>query len=68
VSLKAFHFVFITTCIALTLGCGVWAFKHYFSEGHTTYLLGGLASIASSVALVLYERYFLRKLKNIDFL
>ncbi|PWU13991.1 MAG: hypothetical protein C5B50_18160 [Verrucomicrobia bacterium] len=67
-SLKAFHFVFITTCIVLTLGCGVWALKHYFSEGQAIYLIGAFASLVSSVALALYECYFLRKLKHIDFL
>jgi hypothetical protein len=67
-SLKAFHVVFISASGALALGCGIWELKNYFSEGRALDLVFGLASLAAVVGLVLYERYFLKKLKNVSYL
>ena len=68
-SLKAFHLIFITASSALSFGCGVWALKNYWAaNGHLLDLLFGLGSLLVGVALILYERYFLKKLKNVDFL
>jgi hypothetical protein len=68
-SLKAFHLIFITACCLLAFGCGIWGFKNYFSDGGTTLdLLFGIGSLAVGVGLVFYERYFLKKLKNVSYL
>jgi hypothetical protein len=68
-SLKAFHVVFITAATALAVGCGIWAFKDYFSaDGRAWDLVFGVGCIAAAVGLVFYERYFLKKLKNISYL
>jgi hypothetical protein len=67
-SLKAFHLVFITASGALAIGCGIWAFKDYFSGGSRWDLVFGLASFVALVGLILYERYFLKKLKNVSYL
>jgi hypothetical protein len=68
-SLKAFHLVFITASCALAFGCGVWALKDYFSpDGVTSDLVFGLVSFAIGVALIIYERYFLKKLKKESYL
>jgi hypothetical protein len=68
-SLKAFHVIFISASSALAVGCGVWALKNYFSpDGRWFDLLIGLGSFAVGVGLILYERYFLKKLKNISYL
>jgi hypothetical protein len=68
-SLKAFHLVFISAASALGFGCGVWGLKNYWSPGgELTDLLFGLASLAAGVGLILYERYFLKKLKNVSYL
>ncbi len=68
-SLKAFHLLFITAAVALAVGCAVWGLKDYFSEGGRTWdLVFGLGSVGVSVALVLYERYFLKKLKKESYL
>ena len=68
-SLKTFHLIFITASSALALGCGVWALKDFSSpEGHPSDLIFGLGSLAAAVALILYERYFLKKLKNVSYL
>ena len=68
-SLKAFHLVFITAACALAFGCGVWGLKQYWSaEGRTGDLLFGLGSFAVGVALIAYERYFLKKNKDVKYL
>jgi hypothetical protein len=68
-SLKAFHLLFITAATALAVGCAIWGLKAYFSEGgRGSDLAFGLGSIAVSVGLVLYERYFLKKLKRESYL
>jgi hypothetical protein len=68
-SLKAFHVIFITASCALALGCGVWGLKDYWSPGGRLFdLFFGLGSIGTAVGLVVYERYFLKKLKKVSFL
>ena len=68
-SLKAFHLVFITASCALAFGFGVWELKQAFSsEGGLTNTLFGIGSLAAGVGLIFYERYFLKKLKNISYL
>ncbi len=66
-SLKAFHLLFITASTALACGCGVWGLKDYWSaDGRLSDLLFGLGSFATGAALVLYERYFLKKTRKVD--
>jgi hypothetical protein len=68
-SLKAFHLVFITAACALAFGCGIWGIKDYLSiDGGRFDLVFGLGSLGSGVALIFYERYFLKKLKGVSYL
>ena len=68
-SLKAFHLIFITAATALAFGCGVWGLKDFFAEGGNAWdLVFGLGSMAAGVGLILYERYFLKKLKKVSYL
>jgi hypothetical protein len=68
-SLKAFHVIFITAASALAFGFGVWELKDYRSpDGRTADLLFGLGSLLAGVGLIVYERYFLKKLKNVSYL
>jgi len=68
-SLKAFHVIFITAASALAVACAVWSFKNYFSvEGRLGDLLFAIGSLVAGVGLIAYERYFLKKAKNISFL
>ncbi len=66
-SLKAFHLVFITAAVILAFGCAIWGVKSFFSEtGRAWHLIFGLGSLGVGVGLVVYERYFLRKLKRVS--
>jgi hypothetical protein len=68
-SLKAFHLIFITAASALAFGCGVWELRNYWStDGRMMDLAIGAGSLAAGVALLLYERYFFKKLKHISYL
>ena len=66
-SLKAFHLLFISAATALALGCGVWGLKDYFSAaGRPADLVFAVGCFVAAAALVLYERYFLKKLKRVS--
>ncbi len=68
-SLKAFHVIFITASSALAFGCGVWGLKNYFSsEGGLLDLVFGIGSVVAGAGLIVYERFFLKKLKHVSYL
>ena len=68
-SLKAFHVVFITAASALAFGFGVWLLREYRGEnGAVRDLIGSVASLAVGMGLLVYERFFLKKLKNESYL
>lgn len=67
-SLKAFHILFIVSSVALTVFLGGWCLMEYFTHGRRVAdLLLGLVALVGAVGLVVYGRYFLKKLKNIDY-
>ena len=68
-SLKAFHLVFIVASILLALGFGAWSLVNYFAhQAGVWYLVAGAGSLIAAVGLVFYERYFLKKTKNVSYL
>ena len=68
-SLKAFHLVFISASSALAFGFAVWELKSYWSPaGALGDLLLGLGSLVTGVGLIVYERYFLKKLRDVEYL
>jgi hypothetical protein len=67
-SLKAFHLIFVSASIAVSLFLGVWAFMAYRESGLRMYLGYSGASAVAVVALLWYGRYFLKKLKHISYL
>ena len=68
-SLKAFHIVFITASILLTLGFGGWCLSNFLAaDGTKRDLAAAIVSLVAAVGLFIYGRYFLKKLKNITYL
>ena len=67
-SLKAIHIVFITASTVLAFGFGCWELKGYSAGGERGDLILGVASLVTGVALIVYGKYFLKKLKNIGYL
>jgi len=68
-SLKAFHVVFITAASALCFGTGVWMLRDYRSpDGSEGDLWLGVGALVAGVLLVVYERAFVKKLKNVSYL
>jgi len=68
-SLKTFHLIFISASTALAFGCGVWGLRDFFSEGGRAWdLIFGLGSVMAGVGLLIYECFFLKKLKNVSYL
>jgi hypothetical protein len=67
-SLKAFHLVFIIASIVLAFGFGIWLVVTFFKEGGVMNLIFAIASFGAGVGLIFYERYFLKKTKNLSYL
>jgi hypothetical protein len=68
-SLKAFHVVFITASSLLAFGFAGWMLREYRSpDGTTSDLVYAVLSALVGIGLLIYERYFLRKLKNVSYL
>lgn len=68
-SLKAFHVVFITAASALCFGFGVWMVRDFRGlEGTTGDLVMGIGSLVAGVSLLVYEGFFLKKLKHVSYL
>ncbi|MDB6112667.1 MAG: hypothetical protein JWR69_4417 [Pedosphaera sp.] len=68
-SLKAFHLVFIIASTLLAFGFGTWALMNYASpHGVMWDLVWGVSGLVVGVALIVYEVYFLKKLKNVSYL
>ena len=67
-SLKAFHIVFVMASVALCLLLAVWGFGQFREgAGASALVLSGLGAMGA-VGLVVYGRYFLRKLRHISYL
>jgi len=67
-SLKAFHVVFIIASILLAFGFGAWSYVDYKDQGKTMDLIYAIGSTLAGIALVIYFKIVLRKLKNISYL
>lgn len=67
-SLKAFHVVFVSVCILLTLVVSSWCFGNYRDGGAARDLAWGVASLLAGSGLAVYGKIFLRKFKNISYL
>jgi len=67
-SLKAFHIVFIVVCGLLCLGLGAWSFGEYRQTQSAEFVWGMIVSVAALVALCIYGKWFLHKLRGVSYL
>ncbi len=67
-SLKAFHLIFVTALSSLAFGCSAWKFKAYADAQKNSDLLWAIAALLGGIAVLVYGKYFLKKLKNVSFL
>lgn len=67
-SLKALHVVFIVASIVLAFGFGAWSLNEFYHGEPRINLWFGLGSIVAGLALVIYGRVVLKKLKHISYL
>lgn len=65
-SLKIFHLLFVTVSSILAVGFGLWAVQEFRRTGDSALLIAGIGSLIGAVLLVVYGRWFLRKLKGVD--
>ena len=66
-SLKAFHIFFMVVSIIMSIGTGAWGFFKYGQDGGSGNLILAIASLVAACVLVVYARWFLRKLKNVSY-
>lgn len=67
-SLKAFHVVFVAASVLLMTFLSAWNFRNYRESGASSDLVWSVAAGIAIVVLLVYGRFFLRKLKNISYL
>ncbi len=67
-SLKAFHVIFITAASVLAFWFAAWMWKAYQAEGGRGDLYYAIGSLAVGVGLLVYEGFFLKKLKKVSYL
>ncbi len=67
-SLKAFHVVFVISSILLCFGFGAWAIHARTQGGDLLDFVLGLISLAGGVAMIVYFKAVLRKLRGISYL
>ena len=67
-SLKAFHVVFVISSILLCFGFGAWAIHARLHGGSLLNFVLGLVALVGGVALMVYFKAVLKKLRNISYL
>lgn len=67
-SLKTFHIIFITAACLLAFGFGAWQLRSYAAEGVKSDLIYGVSALVVGLGLVVYEGFFIKKLKKVSYL
>lgn len=67
-SLKAFHVFFVIVSVIFTVSFGVWGIRSYLQTSDLSHLVMGVLSLAGTVVLAWYFKWFLKKLKNVSYL
>lgn len=64
-SLKAFHLLFISLSIVLSVAFGMWAMTAYRADGAMFSLVAAVTAFVGAAGLGLYEVAFVRKCRRI---
>lgn len=67
-SLKAFHIVFVVSTILLCFGFGAWAIHARLEGGGLFEFILGLLALAGGLAMIVYFKIVLKKLRDISYL
>lgn len=68
-SLKSFHVLFIAAAFLLSVFLGGWCLFQFFTHGRQLMDIAmGVLSLVGAVGCIVYGRYFLKKLKNVEYL
>ena len=67
-SLKSFHLVFLSASVMLMLTLSGWCFANYRDGGGISELIWSGVAFSTAIGLVVYIRYFLKKLRHISYL
>jgi hypothetical protein len=65
-SLKAFHIVFVTLSCLLCFGFSGWSWQNYRNGGDVAMLALSIAALVAGLALLVYGRWFWRKITAAD--
>ena len=67
-SLKAFHIVFVIASVLVSLSFSAWGFYQYSTTDERLNIVFGVSGLAAAIALVIYGKIVLRKMRNISYL
>ena len=68
-SLKAVHLFFVTALSAMSFACAVWKVRAYASPAGTPGdLIFAGGALLATILVIVYGRYFLKKLKAIGYI
>ncbi|MEK6797543.1 MAG: hypothetical protein AABZ12_01110 [Planctomycetota bacterium] len=67
-SLKAVHILFVCASMFLCAGFGAWAVGEFRTTRDLGTLLWGVGAFAIGVGMMVYGRWFLKKLRGVGYL
>ena len=67
-SLKSFHVFFIAVSVLLAVGLGIRSLRTFLEEQALSQLAWSLLAFGAALALIIYGRRFLKKLKDVSYL
>lgn len=67
-SLKTFHIVFILVSSLLCVGLGAWSVMEFRRTQSNEFIWGAVVSLIALVGLLIYGKWFMRKLRGVSYL
>ncbi len=67
-SLKFFHVLFVALALLGSVGFAVWSFRQAAAGAGALYVALGVLAVVVAIALAVYGRWFLKKMKDVSYL